>query len=54
VTFKLSGNPGSLHWDLGDGATADGASAKHTYQKPGVYRVVVGSRAGDTTETIKD
>jgi hypothetical protein len=48
VTFKLSGNPSNPHWDLGDGATADGSSVTHTYQKPGIYRVVMGSRVGDT------
>jgi hypothetical protein len=48
VTFKLSGNPKDPHWDLGDGATADGSSVNHTYQKPGVYRVVMGSKVGDT------
>ena len=48
VTFKLSGNPSNPHWKLGDGATADGVSVTHTYRQPGVYRVVMGSRAGDT------
>ncbi len=48
VTFRLSGNPGDTHWDLGDGATADGSSVNHTYQEPGIYRVVMGSKVGDT------
>ena len=48
VTFRLSGDPSDAHWDLGDGATADGSSVIHTYQEPGVYRVVMGSKAGDT------
>jgi hypothetical protein len=48
VTFKLSGNPSNPHWDLGDGATAEGSSVTHTYQKPGIYRVVMGSKVGDT------
>jgi len=43
VTFKLSGNPSNPHWKLGDGATADGPSVSHTFQKPGIYRVVMGS-----------
>jgi hypothetical protein len=47
VTFRLNSNSGNPHWDLGDGATADGLSATHTYQKPGVYRVVMGSKEGD-------
>ena len=48
VTFRLSGNPSNPHWDLGDGATAEGSSVSHTYQEPGFYRVVVGSRVGYT------
>jgi len=48
VTFKLSGNPSNPHWKLGAGVTADGPSVRHTYQKPGIYRVVVGSKAGET------
>ncbi len=48
VTFKLSGNPSNPHWDLGDAATAQGSSVTHTYQKPGIYRVVMGSKVGET------
>jgi len=48
VTFKLSGNPRNPHWKLGDGATADGSSVTHTYQKPGIHRVVMGSKVGET------
>jgi hypothetical protein len=48
VTFTLKGNPSNPHWEFGDGATADGASVTHTYQKPGIYRVVMGSKVGDT------
>ena len=48
VTFKLNGNPHNPHWDLGDGATADGTSVSHTYREPGFYRVVMGSKVGDT------
>jgi len=48
VTFKLSGNPSDPHWDLGNGATANGASVTHTYQKPGVYRVIMRSKVDDT------
>jgi hypothetical protein len=48
VTFRVSGNLSDAHWKLGDGATADGASTIHSYRQPGVYRVVMGSRAGDT------
>jgi hypothetical protein len=48
VTFKLSGNPSNPHWKLGDVATADGSSVTHTYQKPGIHRVVMGSKVGET------
>jgi len=48
VTFKLSGNPSNPHWKLGDGATADGSSVTHTYQKPGIHRVVMGSKVRET------
>ncbi len=48
VRFTVNGNLSDPHWDLGDGATAEGASVTHTYREPGVYRVVTGSRAGDT------
>jgi inosine-uridine nucleoside N-ribohydrolase len=48
VTFRLHGHSSNPHWDLGDGATADGSSVTHTYQNPGVYRVVMGSKVGDT------
>jgi hypothetical protein len=43
VTFRIAGNM-EIHWDFGDGATAKGSSVTHTYQKPGVYRVVTISR----------
>ena len=48
VMFKLSGNPSNPHWDLGDGATAQGSSVTHTYQTPGIHRVVMGSKVGET------
>jgi hypothetical protein len=43
VTFRIIGNQ-DIHWDLGDGTTAQGPSVTHTYQKPGVYRVVTVSK----------
>lgn len=46
VSFKLSGNPSNPHWDLEDGAAAEGSSVTHTYQKQGIYRVVTGPKAG--------
>jgi inosine-uridine nucleoside N-ribohydrolase len=48
VTFKLTGMPGNPHWDLGDGTTAAAPSVTHTFQQPGIYRVVMGSKAGET------
>ncbi|MFL5843154.1 MAG: PKD domain-containing protein, partial [Solirubrobacteraceae bacterium] len=30
-------NPVSIHWDFGDGASADGASATHAYALPGLF-----------------
>jgi hypothetical protein len=47
VTFSLNGNLNDAYWELGDGATAEGSSVNHTYQKPGFYRVVMGSKVGD-------
>lgn len=52
VTFKLKGNPSNPRWALGDGVTADGSSVTHTYQKPGIYRVVMGSKAGETFKEL--
>mgnify|MGYP001036227237 FL=1 len=48
VTFRVRGDGPNYHWDLGDGTTASGTSVTHTYQNPGIYRVVVGSKAGET------
>jgi inosine-uridine nucleoside N-ribohydrolase len=48
LTFRVNGNPDNLHWDLGDGFTAEGTSVTHTFVEPGVYHVVTGSKSGDT------
>lgn len=48
VTLRISSSPGDPHWDLGDGTTADSSSVTHIYQKPGYYRIVMGSRVGDS------
>jgi inosine-uridine nucleoside N-ribohydrolase len=48
VMFSLNGTFNDAYWELGDGATAEGPSVSHTYQKPGYYRVVMGSKVGDT------
>jgi len=47
VTFRVNGNPDNLHWNLGDGFTAEGTSVTHTFEEPGVYHVVTGSKSGD-------
>ncbi|WP_194776789.1 PKD domain-containing protein [Pararhodonellum marinum] len=52
VTFMLSGNLGDPYWELGDGAKAEGPSVNHTYQQPGIYRVVMGSKVGDTFKEV--
>ena len=36
-----TGNPVVLLWDFGDGATAVGVTASHTYTEPGYYQVTV-------------
>jgi hypothetical protein len=52
VTFKLNGNSSNAHWQLGDGTTADGSSVTHIYQEPGIYRVVMGSKVGETFDEL--
>jgi len=40
VTFISNAkNQKEVRWDFGDGTTAEGADAKHTYSKPGKYTV---------------
>ena len=41
VTMTAVGDPAAYRWDLGDGATAEGAIVSHTYERPGVYAVRV-------------
>jgi hypothetical protein len=52
VTFRISGNPVNPRWDLGDGTAAQGSSVTHTYQKPGIYHVIIGSGAGETFDKL--
>jgi len=52
VTFKLSGDLDGIHWVLGDGSRAEGPSVTHTYKEPGIYRVVTGSKLGETLDEL--
>ena len=50
VTFTASGDAATYHWDFGDGAAGDGATAEHTYAA-GRWTAVLTARtaAGETT-----
>jgi hypothetical protein len=50
VTLTATGDAASYVWDLGDGATAEGAVVQHVYTKAGSYTAVVTatSAAGET------
>ena len=52
LTVTLDSGATAAHWDLGDGATAEGRAVTHTYTRPGLFRVVarVTSAAGETAE----
>ncbi|HEX5444488.1 MAG TPA: LamG-like jellyroll fold domain-containing protein [Pirellulales bacterium] len=47
AALAVKGSNDEWDWDLGDGATARGRKAKHTYPKPGEYRVT--ARHGQRT-----
>jgi N-acetylmuramoyl-L-alanine amidase len=51
VTLTASGDLALYHWDLGDGATADGPSVQHTYA-PGKFtaRVTATNALGETAQ----
>jgi PKD repeat protein len=51
VTFTASGNAVSYHWDLGDGAAADGPVVQHVYA-PGRFTARV-TATGTTGETAQ-
>ncbi len=45
-----------FHWDFGDGSTAEGSTATHTYTAPGVYTAnlnIVLPENGSYTETVE-
>src|SRR4051812_15208454 len=46
VTFQASGDAASYHWELGNGETADGATAGATYG-PGLWTATVTATAAD-------
>jgi lipoprotein-anchoring transpeptidase ErfK/SrfK len=50
VTLTAVGTADSFHWDFGDGASADGRSAQHTY-KAGRWTATLTARAGADTLT---
>ena len=46
VTLTAAGDAATYHWDLGDGATADGATVQHTYAT-GLWTATVTATAPD-------
>ena len=52
VTLTATGDPASYHWDLGDGATADGPTVQHAYAA-GAWTATVTATApdGETAQT---
>ena len=51
VTLTASGDLATYHWDLGDGATADGPSVQHTYAAGRfTARVTATSATGETAQ----
>jgi PKD repeat protein/lipoprotein-anchoring transpeptidase ErfK/SrfK len=51
VTLSAAGDAASYHWELGDGASADGAGVRHTYA-PGSWTATVTATAttGETSQ----
>ena len=47
VTFTASGDAVAYHWELGDGAVAEGPSVSHAYARPGAYVAAVTATAAD-------
>lgn len=46
IAKALAGKPTTYTWDFGDGQTAQGARASHTFSKPGIYQVKVTATEG--------
>jgi PKD repeat protein len=57
VAFDGSGTqvfaPSTYTWDFGDGSTGEGVKGTHTYEKPGVYRVILTVDDGKGTACSK-
>lgn len=49
VTFTATGSGTSFAWDFGDGSTASGTAASHTWSQPGSYVVSLTVGNGQTT-----
>ncbi len=51
---QSAGDPATLYWDMGDGATATGTVPIHTYRSPGHYRVTLtaGDAGGKCSDTF--
>ncbi len=55
ASFDPDGQTLSIHWDLGDGTMATGATLEHSFRTPGVYHVVataVDAEGVTASETI--
>ena len=46
---STASGPATYRWDFGDGQTGEGVKATHSYEKPGVYRVLLTVDDGKNT-----
>lgn len=44
----------SVHWDFGDGSSADGVEAEHRFEKPGTYAVMLTVTGSDGTRATDE
>jgi len=51
VAFSAAGDATTVHWDFGDGTTADGVAAQHTYAAGRWTATATAQSAGGTTTT---